>query len=737
MLEENLQPPDTEEDWVTAATVPLPDSIAASASGQSSNGAQEASITDYAEEIHQLQEYMPHLKNVGQRSRAHNKAVLDCLDYSGSELISTTTHSFESDLLRSKDDFAAIMDNVSPHVHVRLLLVNDLSSKLIDILGSYLHINPEFFEEHILNAGWCDNSYGGTNSGLWNTTASPGKDYTTIRWHRPVHSISVHPNAAKDALIFDPSTIPDSWEENPSPATHIFHSTKPVVNQLRLPWQAIINDYGFSAWEETATVWTTETEHCQLILVLLDPLPLIRYRVRVVESNRQIGQTRRPGQAHRGRDTFEGDRGHDPEDGGRPSPFNLSILGDITDWCSKLFKLRAPRNGGIEAAPTLASRIEAESHEPTPDPNQRRVQPIDRDEVQCMFTDSGPRLAIMDRNRIMVPEYRSRLARNTGRQQSTIEALKQPQVTQVASRSTELAALDHLCLIVIFDTLRMLRLIDTALTKIDLGMLDDALVQVHIDDWRGVLHRFEVELRSMETSIPGFVDFTLVSRKQKHGTDSAARKSTMSFEGLLDRFQREVAVAQKRTKITYRSLMTTMSLIESKRGISEAESVTKLTELAFFFIPLTFAASLFSMQVKELDASRTSVALFLAVAITITICSYTLRLVIRSSSFLGFWRLWKEKIRADSQIRPSASIPTSAVLKWLWKRVHTHILPLVFLVLTAALLSGVWTHPLQEGIQIAVTMTLALLTLTAILLLIVGRYDIVQKLRERKKKAVL
>ena len=46
------------------------------------------------------------------------------------------------------------------------------------------------------------------------------------------------------------------------------------------------------------------------------------------------------------------------------------------------------------------------------------------------------------------------------------------------------------------------------------------------------------------------------------------------------------------------SLQSTLALLESKRGIAEAESVTKLTELAFLFIPISFTASFFSMPVN-------------------------------------------------------------------------------------------------------------------------------------------
>lgn len=47
-----------------------------------------------------------------------------------------------------------------------------------------------------------------------------------------------------------------------------------------------------------------------------------------------------------------------------------------------------------------------------------------------------------------------------------------------------------------------------------------------------------------------------------------------------------------------------MSLIESKKAITQAEQVTKLTQLAFFFIPLTFVAGLFGMNVRVRNRRR-------------------------------------------------------------------------------------------------------------------------------------
>ena len=52
----------------------------------------------------------------------------------------------------------AILDNIPPNVYTRLLVIDDLSSKLIYIFRRCLGVNPEFFKEYLLNAGWHDTS---------------------------------------------------------------------------------------------------------------------------------------------------------------------------------------------------------------------------------------------------------------------------------------------------------------------------------------------------------------------------------------------------------------------------------------------------------------------------------------------------------------------------------------------------------------------------------------------------
>jgi hypothetical protein len=67
-----------------------------------------------------------------------------------------------------------------------------------------------------------------------------------------------------------------------------------------------------------------------------------------------------------------------------------------------------------------------------------------------------------------------------------------------------------------------------------------------------------------------------------------------------------------------------MSIAEARRSMKEAESVAKSTELAFIFIPLSLAASLFSMQIKELK-NEPPFAYFFGTAVGMICFAYAVR----------------------------------------------------------------------------------------------------------------
>lgn len=108
--------------------------------------------------------------------------------------------------------------------------------------------------------------------------------------------------------------------------------------------------------------------------------------------------------------------------------------------------------------------------------------------------------------------------------------------------------------------------------------------------------------------------------------------------------------------------------MNSRRSIAEAESVSKLTELAFIFIPLSFVASLFSMQVDELNEG-VSLYVFVLVAMAFVFIAYAIRLSIRCSQVVRYKQRMMAKVRNDSYLQPSQPIPTRQFVVWASKAI--------------------------------------------------------------------
>ena len=263
--------------------------------------------------------------------------------------------------------------------------------------------------------------------------------------------------------------------------------------------------------------------------------------------------------------------------------------------------------------------------------------------------------------------------------------------------------LDFLFAIIQRDTLSTLQLMDQALTQIGRDIVDDNLIQQNLTKWRFLLERFDAELRSLEKSLSKTATFIAPLISSSRDDDQMGPTSSPLVADLLRKGEIEIVNMRQRATSSYQSLMASMSIVESKRGIAEAEGVAKLTELAFFFIPLTFSASIFSMQVKELNAADVSVSAFIALAVIITFLSYALRLLIRSESFIGRRREWVQSIRSYADLSPEASIPTTAFLLWVRYRLGWKLKIAAALAVAIGPLVALWTQHLASGIKIGAT----------------------------------
>jgi hypothetical protein len=271
------------------------------------------------------------------------------------------------------------------------------------------------------------------------------------------------------------------------------------------------------------------------------------------------------------------------------------------------------------------------------------------------------------------------------------------------------------------DSQSLVDIIRISLQQIREGTLDEDLVQKRVTFWRVLLHRLNFNLGELEQNLSAFVQF--INEPETHTSrallpsqklSDSTRVTLRNGMGLIDR--------------TSHSLLAEMQIIDSRKSIKEAESISKLTELAFVFIPLSFVASLFSMQVHELDGG-VPLYQFALVAMAFVVVAYVVRLSIRSSHLIDFKDNTIAQIREDTGLQQNDSIPTHKFLGWLGsvlgaaisKNTKNFIFVFAPFILAAAILAAIlspivllWMRKMDRGFTVVITMLLLLLDLVLV-----------------------
>lgn len=122
---------------------------------------------------------------------------------------------------------------------------------------------------------------------------------------------------------------------------------------------------------------------------------------------------------------------------------------------------------------------------------------------------------------------------------------------------------------VMADTTELIAVIDASLDEIARLSINMTPTQLHEHalHWRSVLSRFQYELRRLLAQLNQFSDFMEVK------DDLFPKPIFLKIDAALERVNN-----------AYTSLRSEMSIMEARRSMEEAESVSKLTELAFIFI---------------------------------------------------------------------------------------------------------------------------------------------------------
>ncbi|TID15696.1 hypothetical protein E6O75_ATG08024 [Venturia nashicola] len=251
---------------------------------------------------------------------------------------------------------------------------------------------------------------------------------------------------------------------------------------------------------------------------------------------------------------------------------------------------------------------------------------------------------------------------------------------------------------VMADITDLITVIDVSLDEIARLSVSMTPTQLHEQalHWRSVLSRFQYQSRRLPAQLNQFSKFMEVQ-------DDDCPKSILP----------EIDAALERVNMAYGSLRAEMSIMGARRSMEEAESVSKLTELAFLFISLSFAASLFSMQVDVLQSDDgIPFKYFIITAISLITFAFATRLIARSKSLLWFTTICSKDIRQFSNLSEGDLITTCQFIVWCLRRALWDISIFVIIGgLLATPLVFFWKRKLDIGFSVAVSLIIGIMDL--------------------------
>ncbi|KAK3387745.1 hypothetical protein B0H63DRAFT_470835 [Podospora didyma] len=629
-----------------------------------------------------MRDYMPHWQNTFASSRKSSGSIT-VYDISGLKRL----HQWQDSQLTARTRVAeaeavpattGVPPFELPLEQSHAIFVQDLSPTLINVLGTTLEIGPEVFESHLVRSGYRgQGSYQDTDGRLWWTLHRGVAMHATLRWFSAVNRRPL-PLSMKnrEQLITDKL----EWTEMEPPGegkrVKIHYRLKTETNIFRREWPlgstspdtnpgdgSTSTFTSVAAWEEKVTCFRrrTITKDSEQMVFFFDPLPSMSQ-----ESGRG---------------------GNYLGEGGAPI-HKTSIL---------------PFKRAIQRLPPLCS---LSNHSQNRDRFRRyatfaRSTMIDVEnwlEFWRVRPKSRPQPSSV-KEKAEQAGQKEKTAAGSGEGGGANEAGSAAQQGDTPSAILPLSALFQVILI---DTMALLRHLHLTLDAITTDAMSERLMQERLSYWRTLLNWAQLELPRLSKSLSAFFAFA---------TFEVPMPST--FDGNLAKLQKNIQEAVVRCDRTQEHLRAEMSLLESKRGIAQAENVTRLTELAFIFIPMSFAAALFSMQLQELQDAPPRAWMFAAAALGLVGLAYVLRLAQRSPTLNSRVRNLGRRIRMETHVPDGVAVPAHRAVGWAWKygrgnRVVLFLLPGVGIY--AALVALMWMYYAGDlSLKIAMTTLVTIL----------------------------
>lgn len=149
-------------------------------------------LKNYRKNINRLAEHFPNFQNIATKDTRHqwSSRIIIHDRVSGPEpQASVRQEPFEGrSTAPAFDEFQKRLRNITDDCLQRLILVEDLSPNLIDLLGATFDIAPHVFEEHLDRSGYKKAPEDEATSGPWHTQFSSlgHSSVASVMWYRPV-----------------------------------------------------------------------------------------------------------------------------------------------------------------------------------------------------------------------------------------------------------------------------------------------------------------------------------------------------------------------------------------------------------------------------------------------------------------------------------------------------------------------------------------------------------------------
>lgn len=631
----------------------------------------------YARRVAALVGCMPHLSSL-------QWTASDCRDIvAGGITIVDFRGSLDNSKIRSRGEMfydptplRKLLETSSKRTTARLLIVEDLSPNTIEILGSVANVDPEAFASQLSRGRPSKSFPTDDEDGRWNTSGMTTSS-ASIQWYRPVRLGVTVAGWLKDLSMLR-RLLGVSFEKEEDVCLSWFQ--KQVKHWKR-------EQYGMYGITGTSRFVSQRDIHHNARITTNIFRRSWLLSTNAAEASRETVPTAWEEKAT----MFRVEKAPVPT---RKCVQSLKIL-HVADHERQviLFVDPLPAITDTQIVTETRLRLNPVPTQVTRDPTETAVDV----EVFLPFRIRVP--LELPTNKLNINEDEIRELRKASEATSTAEAVQSWLSTMRDQTNPILALLE----VVRLDSIAFFDILDAGLKEISEDSMDDYLMTRRLADWRQLLNDFESKVREIGQSLHDFIDFAF--------GDPATRPDRVDeiIEELDSRTQR----FSQRIEKAYAALRAEMGLFESRRSIAEAETVTKLTELAFVFIPLTFCCGLFSMQVTELQKG-VPLRTFIITAIIVFVICYGARIIMRSSIIVESMQSAQESLWAAGKMKPGSPIPTRLLvwitLKEAWKRggsAATYLVFLFVLSFTVIPVAFLWTTVhLGSGLNVMIMLLL-------------------------------